>query len=275
MPSTYTHYRFGRDVLVTLPVQLQQQIESYRQLYDIGLHGPDILFYYHPLRTNPINQIGYQMHDEPAAQFFTQNATAWKYALNQDALESYLYGFVCHFILDSICHPYIEKMIYISKISHSEIETELDRFFMEKDNRDPKTYVPIQHIYPNKSNAKIITPCFSTLTVDNIQTALRGMIQTHHLLHAPHYPKRALLLNAMKLIGHYDSMHGLIMNPFPNASCHNYCLLLNRLYHDAIQSAADAILQYQRVLKDNASLPSYFQHTFGAGDNWKQKIISL
>ena len=42
MPSTYAHRRFGADVLERLPAELQEKIAPYRELYDIGLHGPDL-----------------------------------------------------------------------------------------------------------------------------------------------------------------------------------------------------------------------------------------
>ena len=47
MPSTYAHRRFGTNVLEHLPDELRAQLEQNRELYDIGLHGPDLLFYYH------------------------------------------------------------------------------------------------------------------------------------------------------------------------------------------------------------------------------------
>ena len=31
-------------------------------LFNLGVHGPDILFYYHPLTTNPVNRVGHSMH---------------------------------------------------------------------------------------------------------------------------------------------------------------------------------------------------------------------
>ena len=48
MPSTYAHRRFGTNVLEHLPDELRAQLEQNRELYDIGLHGPDLLFYWHP-----------------------------------------------------------------------------------------------------------------------------------------------------------------------------------------------------------------------------------
>ena len=50
MPSTYAHRRFGTNVLEHLPDELRAQLEQNRELYDIGLHGPDLLFYYHAAR---------------------------------------------------------------------------------------------------------------------------------------------------------------------------------------------------------------------------------
>lgn len=44
MPSTYAHRRFGANVLDHLPAPLREKLEAHRELYDIGLHGPDLLF---------------------------------------------------------------------------------------------------------------------------------------------------------------------------------------------------------------------------------------
>ena len=46
MPTTYTHDAFGRKVYKSLQGDLQELIHRHIQLYRIGLHGPDILFYY-------------------------------------------------------------------------------------------------------------------------------------------------------------------------------------------------------------------------------------
>ena len=75
MPSTYAHYRMGQEVYRNLTGKPKQIIEKYKELYDIGLHGPDILFYYKPLFANPVNQVGYAMHDRPGIEaYFTASA---------------------------------------------------------------------------------------------------------------------------------------------------------------------------------------------------------
>ena len=74
MPSTYAHYCFGKAVYRRLPQEIQEEIKAYSPLYMTGLHGPDILFYYKPLKSNAINRIGYGMHGRPADEFFEK---AW------------------------------------------------------------------------------------------------------------------------------------------------------------------------------------------------------
>ena len=69
MPSTYAHRCFGADVLTQLPESLQKKIEPYRALYDMGLHGPDLLFYYHAAKSSPVSALGNAMHEQPGRVF--------------------------------------------------------------------------------------------------------------------------------------------------------------------------------------------------------------
>ncbi len=273
MPAAHVHYRFGKEVLDCLPFVYRKTIEKYRELYDIGLHGPDILFYNKPLSSNEINRTGYSMHDRPAAEFFEKTAALYGSFQNKEALKSYLYGFICHFTLDSTCHPYIEKMTHESHISHAELETELERYFMELDGLNPAEHIPTGHIHATDENASVIAPCFSPITADEIKASLKGMIRCHQLLHAPKEGKRKFLYFALKLAGKYDSMQGLIMKPEANEACRRYCVLLNNMYTEAITIASSLIQQYANVLDHDAALSSRFLLTFGAGESWEELYI--
>ena len=46
MPTTYAHDLFGKEVYKRLPSDMKALIRRHGDLYRIGLHGPDILFYY-------------------------------------------------------------------------------------------------------------------------------------------------------------------------------------------------------------------------------------
>ena len=135
MPTTYAHYRFGKEVTEALPRGLQNTIEYHRDLYDIGLHGPDILFYYKALKSHPVNQQGHTVHENFADTFFEHAVSVIEKAEDPAAARVYIYGVICHFALDSECHPYIEKMIQESGISHCELEMEFDRMLMSDGSR--------------------------------------------------------------------------------------------------------------------------------------------
>ena len=48
MPSTYAHYIFGQQIRGRLSGYERKVIDKYPELFNIGLHGPDILFYEPP-----------------------------------------------------------------------------------------------------------------------------------------------------------------------------------------------------------------------------------
>lgn len=273
MPAAYAHYRFGKDVLECLPSIYRKPVETYRELYDIGLHGPDILFYYKPLSSNPVNQTGYQMHDEPALLFFERAASLIKESGNPEALKAYLFGFICHFSLDSACHPYIEKMTSTSGLSHSEIETELDRFLMEKDGLKPTVYIPVEHIHATKEISETIAPCFEERTPQEIRSSLKGMILCHKLLQSQNSKWRKFLYLALKVTGNYNSMHGMVMEPEADERCRESCLRLNQLYTESVTVAVSLIQQYFRKLEQGAPLSSRFDVTFGAGEHWQDILL--
>lgn len=71
MPTTYAHDLFGKRVYRRLPEKLQHLIRSNGNLYRIGQHGPDILFYYF-ISKNPVTQYGVRMHGRKARDFLKE-----------------------------------------------------------------------------------------------------------------------------------------------------------------------------------------------------------
>lgn len=71
MPTTYAHDLFGKEVYKRLPSDMKALIRRHGDLYRIGLHGPDILFYY-MVSKNPVTQFGIEMHHEKARAFFEE-----------------------------------------------------------------------------------------------------------------------------------------------------------------------------------------------------------
>ena len=263
MPSTYAHRRFGANVLEHLPEPLRSRIEAERELYDIGLHGPDLLFYYKAVKSNPVSRLGNAMHEKPGADFFGPARSRIAEAKDREAALVYVLGVICHFALDSTCHPYVEQYVRSSGVSHCEIETEFDNMLMRRDGLDPLHYFTASHIHPSQRSAEVIAPFYDGITVEETLGAMKGMITVHKLLQASNPVKRWVVLTGMKVVGAYDGLHGLVANPKPNPSCAESSRELDALYAKALPLAERLILEYIDTLDTDAPLDTAYRHTFG------------
>ena len=259
MPSTYAHRRFGANVLEHLPDELRAQLEQNRELYDIGLHGPDLLFYYHAAKSNPVGALGNAMHEEPGRIFFDRARRVVHCEADRDAALAYALGFVCHFALDSTCHPYVEAYVRESGVSHCEIETEFDNALLREDGYDPMKFFTASHIKPSRQRAEVVAPFYEGVTVDETLAAMKGMISVHHMLQAANPVKRWVVLAGMRAAGKYEFMHGLVANPQPNPKCVQSSRKLEELYKTAVPLAVRLIGEYA----GGKPLGPEYQHTFG------------
>lgn len=211
MPAGYAHYIFGQKVLKNLDKKYQDIIIKNIDLYNIGVHGPDILFYYKTLTANEIKKLGSTLHREEAYDFFQNAKKIIDKSQNRDAAIAYIYGFITHFVLDHGCHCYIGKMEKQLNMTHSEIESELDRKLLVMNNLDPLTTSLTSHIKPSLDIAKIIAPFFK-LKEQDIYHSLKDLLFYLGWIKAPGKLKRGFVLLCMKIGGIYDDYHGLLIN---------------------------------------------------------------
>lgn len=244
MPASFTHYAFGKAVLEQLDdSEIKNILLTHRELFDIGLHGPDILFFYKPYKLKGYSRIGHIMHEKPAYPFFNNAKKRIEKQENREKSFAYILGFICHFVLDSMCHGYVQQIIEETKISHLEIEAEYDRRWLIKEHLDPLRYPLTKHIHVNKENSEIIAPFFGVKT-DVIFTALKSMKFYDHLFLAPNPLKRGAIYSTLKLTLLYKHFQGLIMNYHTNPKLDRYFLHFDALFNDSIYIAVDKIKEF-------------------------------
>ena len=112
MPGFTTHYLFGVKAYNDLPNNyLKHVISKYRWLYQLGLQGPDIFFYNVPiLRHRDYRNVGSHMHEYQVNDFFKNSLlelTEIHSRQQKEEAAAFLAGFMCHYISDSICHPFV------------------------------------------------------------------------------------------------------------------------------------------------------------------------
>lgn len=232
-----------------MPKPMYQKIESATDLFYIGLHGPDILFYYKPLFSNKINEVGYELHNTSGKDFFTNFDYIVQKSDEGDAKAlAYLYGMLCHYALDSTCHKFVGQFEAETGVSHVEIEVEFDRMLMLKDGRDPLHQSLTDHIVPSPENAECISKFYNPITPKEIEKSLHSMISYNHLLLAPKKAKRTAVYFLMAVTGNYHNMHGMIVNLQPNSQCEFSNKKLYQLYGQAEETALSLICSYPSFL---------------------------
>lgn len=172
MPTTYAHDLFGKKVYKKLPAEMKQVIRKYGDLYRIGQHGPDILFYFLPNRK--VVDLGISMHGESARDFFERGMELVRY-MDDEPLLSYMLGFGCHYLLDSACHPFVNEMADKKVISHTILEKEFDRTLMLETGKNPYRYYPSDCIVPKGVYAETIHKALQEVSAGSILISLKMM----------------------------------------------------------------------------------------------------
>ena len=140
MPAAFAHDLYGRKVYMEADSVIKRIIKKERYCFLLGVHGPDILFFYKALGKNKVNQKGVRMHGEPAAKLMERGRMLVREAETKeerDEMIAYLMGVACHFCLDNRVHAYVNAEEKRTGITHSEIETELERRLLEREHMRP------------------------------------------------------------------------------------------------------------------------------------------
>lgn len=261
MPTTYTHDIFGKDVFKRLPVPLKETIRSAKGLYRIGLHGPDIFFYYWPIHKNKVNQTGHRMHREWASVFFEKGIREFLTHPSSE-LASYLLGFACHFMLDSTCHGYIGEFERRTGVSHAEIETELDRYFMVREKKELFSYLPASVLEPEEESCRVIGRVFPQISTKKIQSTIRWQKRYDRLLTCKSPVKEKIVLGGMKVIGCYDELEGQVMRKTANPVCQESTQQLVQLYQKAVEETPAILENLYECLYGRAQLSDRFNRDF-------------
>ncbi|MDD3339425.1 MAG: zinc dependent phospholipase C family protein [Lachnospiraceae bacterium] len=261
MPTTYTHDAFGREVYKKLPTDMRDVIRANRKLYLIGLHGPDIFFYYRLNPQNKVVQIGHAMHQRIAREFFERGADVYKKEHSQGLL-AYLLGFCCHYMLDSTCHPYVYEAQDKFHLSHSEIETHMDRYYMERDGKDPFTYLPASSICAGTVIAETIQYMFPQVTPDEINRTLHGMQFYTAVTVCKKDGKRDFLSAVLGSTPKARELYGRIIQKSNNPVCDETTAELTKLYDQAVVDTPAILEELYMACTGDGALSERFDRDY-------------
>ena len=146
MPDPVVHASFGREVLSSLPAEIQDTIRP--DPYTFALFGPDVWFLYKPLKHLAR---GRAMHTTKTGSFLMALLRQAAASSAREEMFSYLAGFLCHYALDSTTHPYIISRTALEHVfprSHMSLEHALDAVVMRRDGYWGQKHPVTSHYFP-------------------------------------------------------------------------------------------------------------------------------
>ena len=201
MPTTYAHWNFGQDCYNTMPSKYQEIINKYRNLYDLGVHGPDIFFY--DLKNSDVSHYGHMLHTRPAKELFESFKQSYEAHEEKEPMISYLLGFLSHFTLDCYCHSYVFRKTDVSKVSHNKIESEFDSYLMMRDGKDPNKVNRAESLCPDEFSDKIISYFFDK-SIKQIEYCTRMQVKVIEFTRCKTKLKRSALKKVLNIMNKSD-----------------------------------------------------------------------
>ncbi|MDD7388172.1 MAG: zinc dependent phospholipase C family protein [Lachnospiraceae bacterium] len=263
MPAIYAHYSFGVKVYRQLPGSLKKIIRNHKREYTAGLQGPDFLFFFNPLVKNRYGQLGHQIHEENASVFLNRAVKILKVTGMDSPEGAYIMGFICHFMLDSSCHGFVGQMVGETGESHTEQETEFDRYMMEKDGRCALQYPLYRLVDDSQELAETMSVFYKGVSTYTVRVSQERMRLIRRLLFSPGRLKRRILSGLLDLLfGTEREFTSFVMKTDANPACEEICRGLSERFECAVPECARIIEEFVMVSAAGSGLPKRFEKNF-------------
>lgn len=108
MPAYSSHYIFAKELMEEM-----RRLNGGRLCEDavyLGTQGPDIFFFHRALPTMPgrsCRKVGSALHRARPSVLFDEMAQYVRDSRRDITAVSYVYGFLCHYALDRVVHPFV------------------------------------------------------------------------------------------------------------------------------------------------------------------------
>lgn len=288
MPAFYAHYRFGKQVVEEMKRRAKEErtasaidaesvqesmgetdwkglvrtIERHRTQFDIGLQGPDIFFFYRPYAPSAVARYGHHLHKVSALPFFENGLSVVERHGRDSGQYAYLLGFICHFALDSQCHPRIAEMIEETGVQHLELEEELEKYLLRRDGEEPLRF-PLTDLVPSDlATCRSIAPFYEDITPKIVKQSLGDLRRVKKLLTAPGKGKQGVINTAMRMTGRFSQLKGLMHQRRDNPACADTNIALFSLMEKAACQGLYLIECFDHSLVRGETLCEDFDRNF-------------
>lgn len=172
MPANYAMHRFGAEAMRTLPEKQQRLMQRCRRLYNAGVHGSDLFFYYRPMVETAVGGLYRSCHAMTGRGFFTRGCEALKNDPSEGGTAC-LYGLLANYCLNRK----LSELFREQTLPRTELEVELDRYLLSLDGKlPPKTQDISASLKLTRGECVTVALFFPPATAGNVLTAHREMV---------------------------------------------------------------------------------------------------
>ena len=257
MPALYTHLRFGEEVAKTLLPPYAEIIARFPEAFALGTHGPDILFYHKPMKANDIRKRGTFLHTFSGEKFFLAQGKKLLTAVPTDSVEeiltangafaAYICGFLCHFTLDTICHPYIDEQSS-EAVSHGKIESEFDKAVLRKDGKPIRGYNTATPILDKNGTKEAVAKALD-VEESAVSLAIKTMRKINKMFSKKCEAFHGIAHTFLKMAKMERKFGDMFLHKKDDPLCVEINVVLLEKFHTAIPQAAALIPQYFQNLQ--------------------------
>ena len=319
MPSSNTHSFFCEDVLKLTSNDVKNKLKNSINYFKVFGQGPDPYFFYDfhlTRRSKNIYKINRAMQHSNVNRHFIKliNYINQKDYYDNAQIMAYLYGQICHFVLDSTMHPYIiystgmydkknpETFKYNGK--HEEMEYYLDCYLIfRREKMEPKKYKVYKEIFNIDKFCDELNICISDVVkeVYNFDNAgdiyYKSIIDMRNFYYIFNYDRlgiKKIIYSILDFIcgNKYVKKKELSFNINPNDKLYylniykniwnhpcdineKYDLSFDELYEKAINKAIIIINKVDYMLKSGSVYNNELEKLFGNLDYGTGKDCNL
>lgn len=266
MPSIYAHTRFANRAAEEFPEELRRSIRRFPHLFQFGAQGADFFFFYQPLFHTKIGSLGGWFHDLTGQEFFQRAALHYADSPSEGA-KVYLYGVLCHYALDSVCHPLIVQASKEKTPGHTELEVELDRILLARDGKNPPYRQDLaKGLHLTWGECTTVAGFYAPTSAAQVRRSARVMGLTYRVLAMKN---RRLLQRLFRLGGEYAGQ--MVMGAHANRRCAPIIPELEERYDRALEAMPRLATQLEGLLSRGAPLGEEFAPNFSGNPKEETK----
>lgn len=263
MPAIYAHEKFGAMVLENLPDFEKERIGIYPDEFRMGLQGPDFFFFYWAIFKNKINRWGKYYHRMDCYSFMERAVEVIQTYGKESPQYSYILGFICHFALDTGCHPYVAEAMEKTGCGHAEIEGDFEHLLLMHDRYVPHKY-PLGELVPAEQKiTEAMQPFYPEVSFKEIRKGVEGMKKVKNFLFAPAAGKRLLLTMMMYGTTKHKKLKGHVISSRPNRKCRQEAKRLYRLLKKSVPVGVELIENFSQACTGAVLSETFHQDFYG------------